>query len=81
MVFSAFRRHSGQKSIANHADYESERRRWRSRMEEKLGVSTVNRLFLESVYWVVVRWRHFVVRRFRDRPAPGGTHISDLRAV
>jgi glycosyltransferase involved in cell wall biosynthesis len=79
-AFSAFRRHLGQKSIANHADYESERRRWRRRMEGKLGVSAVSRLFFETVYWVAVRWRHFVLRRFRDRPTPAGTHIRDLKA-
>ncbi len=79
-VFSAFRKHAGQKSVAQQVDYESERRRWRNRMAEKLGVSALKRFFFGTIYWVAVRWRHFVMRRLRDRPQPAGTHISDLRA-
>ena len=80
-VFSAFRRHSGQKSVAQRVDYEFERRRCRRRLMEQLRVSVCKRLFFGYAYWVAVRWRHFVLQRFRDQPQPAGTHIKHLKAL
>ena len=71
-VFSAFRRHDGQKSISNASSYQLERRACRRRMLEQLGVPTPQRFIAETYYAILVRWRHHVARRFhRPAIAPG----------
>jgi len=77
-VFSAFRRHSSQKSITIAKQYNIERQFCRKRMLSQLNVSALQRFALESVYWVAVRWRHHVAHRFQRSKVPQGTLVTLL---
>lgn len=68
-VFSAFRRHEGQKSISGRSAYEAEREASRRHMLDELEVPPVRRVATEAYYWLLVRWRHHITRRLH-RAAP-----------
>ncbi len=77
-IFSAFRRHAGQKSISVRLEYEAERQLCRKRAMKRLSLPAFERLALESLYWFAVRWRHHVARRFHRSEVPAGTQVSAL---
>jgi len=66
MVFSAFRCHSGQMSVARSTAYNEERQRVRRRTIEALQISRIKCRCMESFYWFGVRWRHVVTRHLRQ---------------
>lgn len=80
-VFSAFRRHSGQMSISRSAQYETERQICRKRMLGQVGVSVLQRFACETIYWIAVRWRHHVARRFQRSAVQPGTVATTLVVV
>ncbi|MGC2457091.1 MAG: glycosyltransferase family 2 protein [Gallionellaceae bacterium] len=61
MVFSAFRRHEGQKSIQGQQAYKDERQRCRKSALVKRGYSGISGLLLKSFYWLLVRLRSRVL--------------------
>ena len=77
-VFSAYRRHPGQKGATEAEQYEAERQACRKRMLTQLDVPVPKRLVLEPVYWFAVRWRHHVARRFHRQEIPAGTTTAGL---
>lgn len=77
-IFSAFRRHSNQKSIARSSDYESERQLCRQRMLKELAISKPRGMVAEMYYKSLVRWRHYVSRYFYGARVPLGTSAMEL---
>lgn len=77
-VFSAFRRHTNQKSIWGSDRYQVERENSRRQMMTRLGVSGAKRFVFESFYWFVVRWRHHVARHFWVSRIKAGTCASQI---
>ena len=71
-IFSAFRRHEGQKSIYGSTEYEAERQYCRRQSLRRQNVSGLNRVLLEPFYWVAVRWRCHVACKLRRSPVPVG---------
>lgn len=65
-AFSAFRRHSGQKSISGSTAYRDERRAVRSRALHKVSRSSPQRLVDSFLQGAAVRWRvHVTQKRWR----------------
>ena len=62
-VFSAFRRHNGQKSLANSQAYRDERTQSRQVLIAQSGYGVLRRLWLRAIYFVAVRWRAHVMHR------------------
>jgi len=77
-VFSAFRRHDDQKSVSGWTNYELERQTCRQRMLQHIGVPAPQRLIVETYYFMLVRWRHHVARRFHRPAIPPGTIATAL---
>ena len=80
-VFSAFRRHSGQKSVRSVSAYEVERQMCRRRMLDELAVPMLWRVVAEAYFTTLVRWRHHVARRFRRPAVPTGTVATTLVVI
>ncbi len=79
-AFSAFRCHQNQKSVLQGARYEAEREEVRKRVLASMNISTDTRRVLESYYWFVVRWRHYVSGRFRQSTSKRGKPLQSLFA-
>lgn len=79
-IFSAFRRHEGQKSVKGAAAYEAERQACRRRALAREGVSLAARLAFEPAAWTVVRWRQHVRRRVRRGAVPVGALVRGMSA-
>lgn len=79
-MFSAYRRHDGQKGVTGATQYEAERQVCRKRMLSQLGASELQRLAFEPLYWLLVRWRHHIIRRFHRSTIPAGTVVTSLTA-
>jgi glycosyltransferase involved in cell wall biosynthesis len=77
-VFSAFRRHTDQKSIRGADRYQIERENSRREMITQLGISGAKRFALESFYRFAVRWRHHVARHFWVSRIKAGTCASQI---
>jgi glycosyltransferase involved in cell wall biosynthesis len=77
-VFSAFRQHSGQKSISGRQHYKSEREESRKIELSKLKIRPFRRFVLEKIYWFLVRWRHYIGQKFHYRWIRRGTQASKI---
>lgn len=77
-VFSAFRRHQGQKSFVDSPLYEAERESCRKQVLGQLGGCTLRRLIFQSYYWFLVRWRYHIARRFQHSVIPARIPVSSL---
>jgi glycosyltransferase involved in cell wall biosynthesis len=77
-IFSAFRRHRQQKSIAGVREYEAERQESRRRVLRHLQVGFARRLPAELFYYLIIRWRHHVARRFWTQVVPAGTRVGKV---
>lgn len=64
-VFSAFRAHSGQNSVQFAARYAAEREITIEAVRFKMGDSAATTVTLRIAYWLIIRWRHWVLRRFQ----------------
>jgi hypothetical protein len=71
-IFSAFRRHLEQRSIAGKARYRAEKEQSRKQMLVKLGVPFWQRFIYEPGYWLAVRWWYRVTHRLHCSTAPQG---------
>ncbi len=78
VVFSAFRRHRGQTSIANFDGYESERNNCRRRELNRNRDDTIGTLLRGAYYWVKVRWRARVHARNPDMVHLVGKAVSRI---
>jgi len=77
-AFSAFRRHTGQKSISGASAYRDERARVRQRELDSTPHSPAQRLSHRICQAVAVRWRARVTQRGWRRPDLQGRAISEL---
>jgi glycosyltransferase involved in cell wall biosynthesis len=77
-VFSAFRRHSEQKSISGAVQYDSEKQECRRQIFTQLSIPFPIRLILEPFYWFAVRWWYRVARHFYPSKIPAGTEVAAL---
>jgi glycosyltransferase involved in cell wall biosynthesis len=78
MIFSAFRRHSGQTSIHHAKGYKIEREQCRQHQMSKQNNKSWEEFMLNSYYWLLVRWR----AKFQGKkPAQNliGIHTSNLK--
>lgn len=76
VVFSAFRKHRGQKSIQHARQYERERESCRKRELERLGLGGIGTKFRELYYGAAVRLRARVVEPMRRSSMFRGTEAS-----
>lgn len=74
-IFSAFRRHDNQKSISRTLGYEAERRACRQYMLKQLGVSFLQRFMAGIYFFLLVRWRYHIARRFHRSEIRPGTPV------
>jgi hypothetical protein len=75
-VFSAFRKHEGQKSISGAAQYKAEQRSIQQCMRGVLGISKAKTMLLWPSCWFYVRFRHYLGRRFfRHWVVPGSSAL------
>jgi glycosyltransferase involved in cell wall biosynthesis len=81
IVFSAFRRHSGQKSIGRAEEYLKEREASRQNALASIGELALRQKLKSVYYWMFVRFRARVLRWYRDRPALRGRAVSTLSAT
>lgn len=79
-AFSAFRRHGGQKSIANRASYKTEKSRVRRNLVAESSESPGMKLMLRMVNFVAMRWRARVMHRYWDIPVLHGRAVGELAA-
>lgn len=79
-AFSAFRRHQGQKSIANKVSYKTEKSRVRRNLVAACSDSLLMRLRLRIFNFVAIRWRVRVMHRIWDIPSLRGRAVSELIA-
>jgi glycosyltransferase involved in cell wall biosynthesis len=77
-IFSAFRRHEGQKSISGSAQYAGEKQQSRNQMLRHLSIPMWKRLALEPYYWFAVRWWYHVARHFHRPAVQLGVPVSSL---
>jgi glycosyltransferase involved in cell wall biosynthesis len=80
-VFSTFREHKGQRSIAGKTRYQAEKQQSRKQMLAKLGVSLWQRFIYEPGYWVAVRWWYRVTRRFYYSKTPTGVAATTITVM
>lgn len=81
VTFSAFRRHSGQKSISGADKYFEEREACRQQGLSRVGVPVIRKALLSIYYWIFLRFRARVLRWYWDRPALHGCAVSTLAAT
>ncbi len=80
IVFSAFRRHANQKSIASRGRYEAERQACRRRMLARQGVSSLNAFVCSTCFWWLGRMRHHVGRHLSAGWVSPGGPVQGLAA-
>jgi hypothetical protein len=80
-IFSAFRRHDNQKSVSEAKYYEMERQLCRKNMLEKMSVGRVMKFVAETYFWILVRWRHHVLRKFHGSNVTLGGPVKELSVL
>ena len=78
MVYSAFRRHPGQKSISGSTDYKRERERVRKRELARTEGSRLGKSIRSVWHGAAIRWRVHVAQRKWVRPDLVGLPVADL---
>lgn len=79
-AFSAFRRHEGQKSIANRVSYKAEKSIVRQKMVAESKDSALMKLVQRWISFVAMRWRARVMHRLWDIPSLHGRPVGELSA-
>ena len=79
-AFSAFRRHEGQKSIANRVAYKTEKSKVRRDLVAASGESLGMKLMLRMAYFLAIRWRARAMHRHWDIQVLHGRLVSELTA-
>lgn len=77
-IFSAFRQHKGQKSVTEAQQYEHERSICRQRALKQIRIPAPLRVAAEAYYYLQVRWRHHIARRFHRQAIQPGTPVATL---
>jgi GT2 family glycosyltransferase len=77
-AFSAFRRHPGQKSIADSDGYRRERALCRRTQLRRIGISRARAASLSFLHGLSVRWRAHVSQRFWRRRDLKGCPVIEL---
>ncbi|MCL5289518.1 MAG: glycosyltransferase [Firmicutes bacterium] len=80
-IFSAFRRHSEQKSLTGSSLYKTERNSSRLKLMKETGVSLAARLFWNTVYFGAVHWRSRVSCRLHKSSVHRGANVSQLSVL
>lgn len=80
IAFSAFRRHSGQKSREGSVHYSREREICRRRELGKIGGMRLRQLWSQLYYWFYVRFRARVLHKLWDAPRYHKMPIAKLHA-
>ena len=78
IIFSAFRRHDNQKSVSKSKYYEMERQLCRQKMLEKMNVGRLMKFVAGTYFWILVRWRHHVLRRIHRSSVTLGGPVKEL---
>lgn len=78
LVFSAFRKHEGQKSIQGRMEYKRERQRCRAAALDKSGCPWAGRQILTTYYWITTRLRSRVLRNFYQSKRYAGESVHYL---
>lgn len=81
VVFSAFRRHQGQKSIANAAAYKHEQNVVRRSVLEDVHYSRWRSLVWRIPCWFFVRLRHYFLQRLFSTWIPAGSRVQEHKAT
>lgn len=79
-AFSAFRRHEGQKSIANRVSYKAEKSIVRRKLVAESKDSALMKLVQRWIGFVAMRWRARVMHRLWDIPSLHGRAVGELSA-
>ena len=77
-VFSAFRKHVGQKSIQGQLNYKSERTACRANVLYKSKYTPLSKWLLITYYWVLVRVRSRILRSFYRSKINAGESVLNL---
>jgi hypothetical protein len=80
-VFSAFRRHPGQKSISGSQQYKKERQRVRKREIDAIPGSSAGKALLSAWHKTRIRWRYHVMERTWRREDLVGRPVQQLRSA
>ena len=76
-VYSAFRRHAGQKSIAGSLEYKREQKGIQVRMTKIIDIRPFIVMIVKPLCWFHVRWRYYVAQRFfRTWVKPGSSALA-----
>jgi glycosyltransferase involved in cell wall biosynthesis len=78
LVFSAFRKHEGQKSIQGRTEYKRERYSCRTAALDKSGCPWAGRQLLTMVYWLATRLRSRVLQSFYQSKRYAGESVRHL---
>lgn len=78
VVFSAFRKHEGQKSIRGCMEYKCERYRCRAVALDKSGYPLARKKLLTMYYWVAMRLRGRILRNFYQSKRHAGEPVHHL---
>jgi len=78
-IYSAFRKHAGQKSIKNKSQYKREREESRVRELKKIYAGKfLSRWIISSYYWIRIRWRVRIRKTKIDSSGFIGRHITEV---
>lgn len=78
LVFSAFRKHDGQKSIRGQVEYERERYHCRTVLLEKSDCPRIGKRVLTMYYWLSTRLRSRVLQKFYQSKRHAGESVYHL---
>lgn len=81
IVFSAFRKHEGQKSIQGRKEYKRERYLCRAMALRNSGYPWVKGHLLSTLYWFIVRFRSRIFRNYYQTKLHAGESIYAWHAV
>lgn len=81
VIFSAFRKHIGQKSITGSSIYQMERDFSRHMLMKEIGLSPAACLFWSTFYFGVVHWRSRVSCRLHRSRIAKGSRVSEICAL
>ena len=80
-IYSAFRRHNGQTSVADAGGYKAERQACRRRELARQNTNGIARISLLLAAWGSIRWRHHITRHLRRGTIPKGVPVRGLSVI
>lgn len=81
VIFSAFRKHYGQKSIADASSYRRERESFRKYILLDEKISGAKRMWLNILYHLKVKWRVHIGKHLHKPCIPIGIPVSSIEAM